>query len=130
MTTFNQNSVFASLLLGMKRGRSFSRVLKSLPKSIRVFKAEGKGDAPTVVVEYYSTNIVTVYPDRVVLNNGGWPTPSTRRYVNAALHTLFPSMNMGLFQKNYDQFFSYYDTVVPFNRNLTFNIVNGELVTY
>ena len=125
MTTFNQETVFAALKEGMKRGRSYTRILKQMPKSISVTKS-GEG---LVFVTYYGTDIVTVYPDRVVLNNGGWPTPSTRRYVNAALRTLFPGMNMGLTQKNYDQFFSFYDTVVPFNHRLTFNIVNGQLVT-
>ena len=126
MTTFNQETVFAALQEGMKRGRSYSKILKNMPSAIKVRKDEDS----KVVVRYYYTDIVTVNTDgRVVLNNGGWPTSSTRRYVNAALRTLFPGMNMGLTQKNYDQFFSFYDTVVPFNHRLTFNIVNGQLVT-
>ena len=126
MTTFNQETVFAALQEGMKRGRSYSKILKNMPAAIKVRKDEDS----KVVVRYYYTDIVTVNTDgRVVLNNGGWPTSSTRRYVNAALRTLFPGMNMGLTQKNYDQFFSFYDTVVPFNHRLTFNIVNGQLVT-
>lgn len=125
MSTFNQDTVYSNLLRGMKRGRSLSKELKNMPAAIKVRKDEdGK-----VMVRYYDTDIVTVQGDRVVLNNGGWPTPSTRRYVNAALATLFPGLRMGLTQKNYDQFFSFYDTVLPFYRTLTFNIVNGKLVT-
>jgi hypothetical protein len=118
MSIFNQDTVYSNLLRGMKRGRSLTKELKHMPAAIKVRKDEnGK-----VMVRYYDTDIVTVEGDRVTLNNGGWPTPSTRRYINAALATLFPGMRLNLNQSKGDQFFNYYELVVPFYRNLTFNI--------
>ena len=98
-----------------------------MPAAIKVRKdEEGK-----VVVRYYYTDIVTVHEDgRVVLNNGGWPTPSTRRYVNAALATLFPSMRIGINQSKGDQFFNYYEGSYLFEQNFTFKIKEGSLLEF
>lgn len=36
----------------------------------------------SIVVRLYNTDIIAFYPDRVVLNSGGWHTPTTSRRIN------------------------------------------------
>jgi hypothetical protein len=126
MSVFNQDTVYSNLLRGMKRGRSLTKELKNMPAAIKVRKDEDK-----VVVRYYYTDIVTVQADgRVTLNNGGWPTPSTRRYINAALATLFPGMRLNMNQSKGDQFVNYYETSYLFERNFTLRLKEDSTLEF
>lgn len=127
MEIFNQEAVYSNLMRGMKRGRSLTKELKNMPAAIKVRKDEDS----KVVVRYYYTDIVTVHADgRVVLNNGGWPTSSTRRYVNAALRTLFPGMWIRVNQSKGDQFFNYYENSYLFEHNFTFKMKEDSTLEF
>jgi len=106
----------------------YKKKVKGLVKEIRT----GLGSSPTattvthdirwdsngyhacIFVAYHYTDVVSVTVDElmrvkcVCINNGGWPTVTTRKRINDVLQTLFQNTNhlFNIYQQNNEQRFS------------------------
>jgi hypothetical protein len=71
-----------------KAARSMRNALQGtamrMPGNVAVVDAGDK-----IILSYYDTNILTVTEDDFTLNNGGWPTRSTNKFINRGLAGLF-----------------------------------------
>jgi hypothetical protein len=69
----------ASLWMGSKTDRPFPH-----GRATRVVKREDNG----IAIRYHETQVVTYYPDRIVLDSGGYHTLTTKARINEALSAL------------------------------------------
>ena len=60
-------------------------------------------DNGSIAYRLHSTDIVTYYPDKIVLNSAGWLTTTTKDRMNQALRIVNP--DLGISQKNKNWFF-------------------------
>lgn len=63
-------------------------------------------------VVYHSTEVVKVFPSKIILNTGGWRTATTRTRMNQTSSQF--GLGFQVFQKAGEWFVSYYGNVVAF----------------
>ena len=68
-----------------------------------------------VAVRYWATDVVKFDNDKIILNNGGWYTSTTKKRMNQ----VSKEFNLGfyVYQKNYDWFVDYDNKIHCFKSN-------------
>ncbi|HMN10700.1 MAG TPA: hypothetical protein PKD55_00075 [Bellilinea sp.] len=82
MTTYFSPASYEEVSAYMAGGRNPNDRPYPHGKHTRVHTCPKNG----IAVRYHATDVVTYYPDRVVLNSGGWRTSTTRARISEALH--------------------------------------------
>lgn len=67
-------------------------------------------------VTYHETDVVTVLPDKILLNTGGWYSSTTKTRMNQASNQF--SLGYHVYQKNYSWFVDYRNKTYQFENNI------------
>ena len=69
-------------------------------------------EGDTITVYYHDTAVVSVTPDKIILDTGGWWTPTTKTRMNQTSH----QFNLGYWvsQKNWEWYIQYNGQVIPY----------------
>jgi hypothetical protein len=69
----------------------------------------------TTIVTLYNTDIVKVSYDSIILNTGGWDTPTTKTRMNQTSNQF--NLGFRVYQKNYSWFVDYNGETLQFSDN-------------
>lgn len=87
-----------------------NKVPLSQKKHIKIFQRDR-----CLICQYYTTAIVTLTPEDIILDMGGFPSASTRARMNQFSQE--NELGFRVFQRDYQQYVSYYGKTYRFFGN-------------
>ena len=81
---------------------------------IGTHKTKVSTESGVTSVKYHNTKVVTFSEDAIMLNTGGWFTPSTKTRMNQTSNQF--GLGFRVYQKNFDWFVEYNGKTFEFGR--------------
>ncbi len=91
--------------------------LNQIGRIATVITSRVENDKAYTVVTYHSTDVVKFNEKKIILNNGGWRTNTTKNRINQTSNQF--NLGYNVFQKDFEWFIEYNGKVIPFENNIT-----------